>query len=457
MNHRQMVCWFAGLVVALAWVTSAGAASSSWKAGLAKVTITPERPMWMAGYGSRTSPSEGKLHEIWAKALVLEDPEGTRAVLVTLDLCGIDREFSLMVRQEIRNQYKIPIERVVLSSSHTHTGPVVGTNLLTMYPLDDEQKNLVRQYTELLGGMIVGVVGEAIKDLSEAKLGWGQGKADFAVNRRENDQNQADLLRKQIDLKGPVDHDVPVLQINGADGKLRGVVFGYACHCTTLAVNQFSGDYAGYAMIALEKAHPEATALFVAGCGADQNPLPRRSVELAESYGRQLARAVNGVLDDKLRPVLGPLKATYQEIDLAFGEIPDAEHWKTEAESETLAVANRAKMLLEKIESAGPLDRTYPYPVQVWQLGDALTWIFLGGEVVVDYSLRLKRNLGGSKTWVAGYCNDVMAYIPSLRVLREGGYEGERAMIYYGLPGPWSEDVEEHIIGAIREQIHTKD
>ncbi len=189
--------------------------------------------------------------------------------------------------------------------------------------------------------------------------------------------------------------------------------------------------------------------MFVAGCGADQNPLPRGTIELAESYGRQLAESVERVLAGPLRPVFGPLTSSDDEIDPDFARIPAREQLETEAQSKDLPLANRAKMLLKKIETQGSLAPIYPYPVEVWRLGE-LTWVFLGGEVVVDYSLRIKRSLGSSHTWVSGYCNDVMAYIPSLRVLKEGGYEGGGAMVYYGLPSPWSETVEEKIIDAVR-------
>src|SRR5262249_35203995 len=111
------------------------------------------------------------------------------------------------------------------------------------------------------------------------------------------------------------------------------------------------------------------------------------------------------------------------------------------------------RLLLHRIEKDGSLSGTYPYPVQTWRLGDDLTWVALGGEVVVDYSLRLKRELGRDATWVAGYTNDVMAYIPSLCVLKEGGYEGATAMIYYGQPTVWSPRVEESIVAAVREQV----
>ena len=230
-----------------------------------------------------------------------------------------------------------------------------------------------------------------------------------------------------------------------------GIVFGYACHCTTLSINEFSGDYAGFAMMELEKAYPDAVSLFVAGCGADQNPLPRRSVELAENYGKQLAEGVKRTIKGSLRPILGCLSAQYEEVVLPFAPIPNREHWETEAKSDQFPVANRAKTFLERLDRGEELPESYPYPVQLWRIGD-LTWIFLGGEVVVDYSLRLKRNLGPN-TFVSSYCNDVMAYIPSLRVLKEGGYEGATAMIYYGQPGPWSEEVEERIISTVNQLL----
>jgi neutral ceramidase len=429
------------------------AAAEGWKAGVAKVAITPERPIWMAGYAARTKPSEGVLHDLWAKALVLEDPRGRRAALVTLDLCGISRSLSLEVRDALKGRFGLPRERVVLACSHTHSGPVVGSNLITMYPLDDEQTRRVAAYTGTLDDAIVDVVGRAIAALAPAELAWETGRADFAVNRRNNTQAEAAALRDRIELQGPVDHDVPVLRVSGADGAVRAVVCGYACHCTVLSGYQLSGDYAGFTQIELERAHPGAVALFVAGCGADQNPLPRGTVEQAQGYGHQLAEAVEHVLSGPLRPIAGPLAASYEEIDLAFGDIPPREHWESEAKSSTLAVANRARLLLGRLDAEGRLPEIYPYPVQVWRLGDDLTWIFLGGEVVVDYALRLKRNLGSSHTWVSAYCTDVMAYIPSVRVLKEGGYEGGGAMIYYGLPTAWAESVEGRIIAAVRRGV----
>lgn len=438
------------LVGLLAALVADLASAEGWKAGTARATITPAESMWMAGYGSRDHPSEGTLHDLWAKALALESPQGTRVVLVTLDICGIGRDLSNEIRDALATRAGLDRARIVLACSHTHSGPVIGTNLIGMYPLDEEQKRRAADYATKFRETVIAVANDALKALAPAELSWGTGACDFAVNRRANEQPKAAELRERLALAGPVDHDVPVLSVRGANRELLAVVFQYACHCTVLPIYRFSGDYAGFAQIELERRHPGAQAMFVAGCGADQNPLPRGTVEHAERYGRQLAESVDRVLAGGMRSLPGALTTAYKEIDLAFGPIPGRDQWEAEASSKTLAVANRARNMLRKLDTKGGIETTYPYPTQAWRFGDELTWVFLGGEVTVDYALRLKRNLGTSRTWVAGYCNDVMAYIPSLRVLQEGGYEGGGAMVYYGLPGPWSPRVEEDIIEAVR-------
>ena len=405
--------------------------------------------MWMSGYGARNKPADGKLHDLWAKALVLEDSSGGRAVLVTLDLCGIDRELSLRVRKAIVDKHELDLASIALCSTHTHSGPVVGENLRAMYFLDDRQQQLVRDYTAELEAKLAALVSDAIQDLAPAQLQWGSGTAAFAVNRRNNKEQEVPQLREQNALKGPIDHSLPVLAVHDSSGRLKAIACGYACHATTLDGYQWCGDWPGYAMIELEKAHPGALAMIWAGCGADQNPLPRRKVELAEAYGRQLAAGAEQVLDASLKPIEGQLSTVYEEIALPLTEMPTREQLEADKKSQNRYAVRRAEILLERWDREGQLASTYPYPVQVWKLGPDVTWVFLGGEVVVDYALRLKQELSPS-IWVAGYANDVMAYIPSRRVLSEGGYEGGGAMVIYGMPGLWAPEVEDNIIAAVK-------
>jgi neutral ceramidase len=438
------------LIFCAAVFFSTSAFAGEWKAGLARAKITPREPIWMSGYAARDKPAEGTLHDLWAKALALDDGQGHRAVIVTMDLCGIDRDLSQRVCRRLTESHGLDRAAIALCVSHTHTGPVVGSNLRPMYFLDERQRTLVDQYTRFLEDQVIAAAGKALGAMKPARLEYGVGRSTFAVNRRANREQDVTRLRAEGQLKGPFDHAMPVLAVRPArgDGTLA-VVFGYACHATTLSFYQWSGDWPGFAQIELEKMFPGSTALFVAGCGADQNPLPRRTVQLAEDYGRQAASAVDATIKAGLRPINGQLKTQYREIDLPFASLPTREQLAKDAQAKDRHIAHRAKLLLSQWDLDGGLAPTYPYPVQAWRFGDDVLLVLLGGEVVVDYSLRLKQELGSGGTWVAGYSNDVMAYIPSRRVLGEGGYEGGGAMVYYGLPSPWAPQVEDQIVQEV--------
>jgi len=416
-----------------------------WKAGVARTKITPEQPLWLSGYGSRDRPSEGTRVDLWVKALALEDARGQRALLVTLDLVGIDRGISTSVCSELMKRHGLKRSQILLSTSHTHTGPVVGENLRAMYFFPPQMWQRLEEYTKKLRDKIVTTAGAAFDRMEPARLAWGSGTTSIGVNRRNNTEADVPKLRAVGVLKGPVDHDVPVLSVHDGEGRLVATTFGYACHATVLSDYKWSGDYPGYAQVFFEKAHPGAVGLFWAGCGADVNPLPRRKVELAEEYGRQLAAAVDATLADKMKPLAARLDTVYREIDLPFEKIPTRDEIEANLKSENRYEQGRARVQLRRLKKDGRLAPTYPYPVATWRLGDELIFVSLGGEVVVDYALRLKRELGQA-TWVAGYSHDVMAYIPSLRVWNEGGYEGGGAMLYYGLPSRWDSTVEQRVI-----------
>ena len=446
---------FNRLAILLLLGTVAGTAMADvpparWKAAAAKVKITPEEPMWMSGYSSRNRPAEGTLHDLWAKALAIQDPQGNGAVLITADLIGISKELADSVCGQLTRRLGLSRQAIMISTSHTHTGPFLEKNLSAMVELSPGEEAKVKSYTLALEGKIVQLAVEAWSKMEPANLSWNTGHATFAVNRRENRAADVPRLRAAGQLKGPVDHDVPVLRVQAADGTTKAVVFGYACHCTVLSFYKWSGDYAGFAQMELEKTNPSAVALFFAGCGADQNPLPRRSVELAAKYGKELAASTDRVLSNQMHPVSGSLAARFRLVELPYERVPTSDEIKGRLEQGNKYERLRARLLLDQIRQFGQLRRSYPYPVQVWQLGPELTWVALGGEVVVDYSLRLKRELGPGHTWVAGYSNDVMAYIPSLRVLKEGGYEGGGSMVYYGLPSRWAPSVEQKIVEQVR-------
>jgi hypothetical protein len=405
----------------------------------------------MAGYASRSKPSDGVVQELYAKALALEDQSGKRAVLVTTDLLGFPAAVSRNIAERAEKQYRLTRDHLLLSSSHTHGGPVIDKMLGLMYPMNAQQWADVDAYTRELKDKIVKLVGTALQALRPARLSFGHGEAGFGMNRRARAKKEMVI---GVNKEGPVDHDVPILRVDDTHGKLRAVVFGYACHNTTgRDFNQFHGDYAGFAEASLENRNPGALALFISGCGADANPYPRGTIELARQHGEELAAAVEKPLGGSLQAVGGPLKTAYEEFPVAFATPPSRDDLQAQLQSGDEYHRKWAKAMLQILDRDGHLPTEHPYPLQVWQFGSDLTLIALAGEVVVDYDLRLKKELGADRLWVAGYCNDVFAYIPSLRILQEGGYEGGGAMVYYGQPGPFAPTVEETIIGKVHELV----
>jgi hypothetical protein len=411
------------------------------------VKITPPTPFWMSGYAARTHPSEGVEQDLWAKALALRDGEGRLAVLVTTDLIGLPRVLSGEVAERVRERFQVERSQLVLSASHTHCGPAVRKNLAVLYDLGEEDRRRVDAYGAFLVERLVEVVGAALRDLAPASLSAGHGAVGFAVNRRAP---TPEGVKIGVNPGGPVDHDVPVLKVAARDGSLRAVLFGYACHNTTLGGDfyRIGGDYAGYAQAAIEGARPGATALFMMLCGGDQNPDPRGTLDLAVQHGRTLATEVVRVLGSPLRPVRPPVRTALETVPLDF--VPHTRAvFEEEAKSPDVFRRRRSRLMLAAYDAGQPV-RQAPYPVQAVRLGDDLTILALAGEPVVDYALRLKREYPAEGLVVAGYCNDVMCYIPSRRVLQEGGYEAADNTIYYGQPGPFAETVEDAIAAAVR-------
>ncbi len=384
--------------------TAQPATPPAWKAGIATAKITPDTLMWMAGYAARKKPAEGTLQDLYAKALALEDEGGHRAVLVTLDLIGVLSSVRESVEKQVEEQYKLPPPALLLNASHTHCGPE--------YRQRTGREEEARNYEQFLQTTLVRLVGEALADLQPTSLTYGHARAGFAMNRRRNYALPKDDINanKAPNPDGPVDHDVPVLCVLDADGTQRAVLFGYACHNTTLQFFQFCGDYAGFAQEYLQADHPGMTAMFVMGCGADQNPYPRSTVELAQKHGRSLATAVEAALFANPRPLRGSIRCAMEYVDLPWADATKE---------------NRR------------------YPVQVMRIGSDITLVALASEVVVDYSLRLKSELGRPPAivWVAGYSNGYYGYIPSERVLAEGGYEAPA----------YAAGIEEKIVGKAME------
>jgi len=420
---------------------SIAASDTLYQVGVARIDITPAYPIRLSGYAVRKTESEGVAQKLWAKALAIGSDREGPALLITVDNTGVPAHIREEVVRRLQKK-KIEPSRIAICSTHTHSAPYLAGYLPTLFgePLPPAHQLHVTAYTAELTEAIERVALEALKNRKPGRLSWAQGKAGFAANRRTKG--------------GPVDHDLPVLAVSDTKGKLRALFLNYACHCTTLGgeFNQICGDWAGYAQEFLEHHHPRATVLVAIGCGADANPQPRPGIDLAQRHGNEIATNVNQLLTRPLTPLRGKLECRTQQIEIPFDTPPTRAEWESRAK-QTDYVGYHARWNLAKLNRDEALPTKLPYLIQTWNFGNDLAMVFLPGEVVVDYSLRLKKEFDATLLWVNAYANDVPCYIPSERILEEGGYEGGGAMTYYGWPARLAPGVENRIVRKIHELL----
>ena len=414
--------------------------------GVASIDITPRTPIRLTGYAGRKTESEGVEQKLYAKALAIGTPDGP-AVLITVDHLGVVASVVDEVAARLAKA-NVARERFVVCSTHTHTGPQIAGACPNIFQgeLPPEQQEHIERYTRELTDNLEKVALASLKDMRPGKLSFGHGKATFAANRRAQDGPG-----------GPVDHDLPVLRVTDSDGKLRAIVANYACHNTTMsgADNKICGDWAGYAAEYVQADHPGAVALISSGCGGDADPQPRTGLKFAQQHGREIATEVDRLIKTDLAPLKAPLRTQFKRIDLPFEPLPSRQQWEERAKKPGPDGFN-AKYHLAKLDRGETIPTSQDYPIQTWLFGEEFAMVFLGGEVVVDYSLRLKKDFDPARLWISAYSNDVQCYIPSRRILKEGGYEAGDSMVWYGKPAWLAPSVENQIIRTVHEMMPVK-
>lgn len=428
--------------------------SHGFEAGAGRADITPEGPIRLAGYASREKPTATVIQRLHAKALALKDDAGQITLLLSADTIGTPDWFNNELAARIERELKIPRARFLFACSHSHSAPVIAGCLDDMYDLTPDEKKAIEDYTAMFLERSFEAAKAAVADLATATVAYGEGRAGFAANRRAFGPKGVGF---GVNPNGAVDHAVPVLQVLDGDQKPKAVVFGYACHCTTPGPSdEVAGDWAGFAQAHLETAFPGLTALAVIGCGADANPHPRGNMLMARSHGLEMSGAVAAALRERLHPVTGSIDAAFESVSLPLDPAPTkADLEKSLAADPKPPTQRYFRRLIDQIDRGEKLKDSVPCPVQVWKFGEVFTLVGIGGEVVVDYSLRLKRENPDARLWVAGYCNDVFGYLPSQRILVEGGYEADASRIYYGIPSRFSPQTEELVIGAVRKLMES--
>jgi hypothetical protein len=423
------------------------AETPSLEVGIAARDVTPELPIRLAGYEARKRPADKVDLPLLARAVALRNPSGERFVFVALDNCEVSHAFTQPVLRQVAETLHLERGAVAIISSHTHSAPILSQTLVGMPLGSPEEQEAIVKYSRSLQAKLVEVVGAALEDLRPALLEFGSGRATFAMNRRVYHGDRVDFGEN---LDGPVDWDVPVLRVKGTNGAIRAIIFGYACHGTSVQSGEdwytVSGDYMGYACRLIEAHQPRAAALYLSGFGGDSNPGPHGQLLEAKRHGLEMAGAVVGVLDRPMRQVRGGFKLAYDEVELPLADPPTREQLEKDSRSQNPGMRARADLYLKCLDGGQPLPRAVKLPLAALRVGDDLTFVLMGGEVTVDYSRRLKRMLAEDHPWMVGYAYEVPCYIPSVRLLKEGGYEPESSLIYYGIYGPFRTSIEDLLV-----------
>jgi hypothetical protein len=424
----------------------------TYKAGAASTCITPDGPLWLAGYAARTAPALGKISDLYASAVAFEDEAGHRFVIASLDIIAITPIIAESVAAAALARHGLARSQLLLAPTHTHYGPEYRPDKTLFFNIPSEYAAKLPAIADKLAATLVQTIDQALRRLEPVRLFARTTSAAFAHNRRRH--GVRDGMPSTEDV---VDRDVPVLECVDAAGNRKAIVFGYACHNTTIPPDdlRYCGDWAGFAKERLQHAYPGATAIFLPGTGADQDPEPSGSVELSRQYGQEIAAAVQQALDASGVEITGPIRAEWEEVPLALEPVTE-EKLKQMLASNDPPQRVKAKYLLDQLNRGEELITSYSAPLQAVRFGNELLLIALSGEPVVDWALKLKRGVKGRfprVVWVAGYCNDMFGYVPTRRIQAEGGYEAGRANLWSWIPAPFTSDLEKRITAAVHRLV----
>ncbi|PYI56934.1 neutral/alkaline non-lysosomal ceramidase N-terminal domain-containing protein [Paenibacillus flagellatus] len=424
------------------------------KFSMSKADITPQTPVFMTGFAARTHESEGIHDPIYAKAVLLQ--ANKTLLIITLDLSGGDRSFIDGIKHTLEAAFGLQHDEVLINFSHTHhavaaRGPVDAN---TNSSFNRQQGSMDYGF---LRDILVGIVKDCYANAEEGALLLGRGTSKFGVSRRRLTEKGV-LWKPAYDAE--IDNDLFVLKLVDQSNTLKGILYSYGCHPTSMDSDNYliSNDFPGKTNGYLEETYPGATAFFLQGCAGEIKPLKCAvgddfiscSFEQMEEAGVDLAKDVIGVLEHKpFHPIQCRFKTILAEATLYMEHTP-IEYFEDIVNNPAIGEARRrgAKRKIDLIKEGLAKDRTSIY-ISIWHLDDETRLIAMEGEISTEYSLLLKKMFPGGKTIILGYTNGVTFYVPTRKMIGEGGYEVD----YHHIGGPFSgiflPEVEDIIIGQI--------
>ena len=408
---------YAALALTLILTLNAVPAFADFKAGAAKVDITPEPGLTSWGY-SPPPTMTGTLDPLHAKALVVES-NGYTVAIVTFDLGRVLLpELLAGIRESAR---KLGIDHVMFTASHTHQAP----------PADVDA-----DYTREMARKTSACIAEAHAALKDATIGVGRTTIDIASNRRKILENGQCMMvwrnEEQVPGVGPVDHEAGIVRIDGADGEAIAVLVNYACHPVILSWDNtgYSADYVGEMNRVVEES-TGAVSLFLQGGSGDINPyldktpVDEGGIEAMRSVGRTAGNAVLAALNGikTSAPENPSVKVSQKRVEVGV-------RWDLSKEANRETLKKVYGRLFDKYISDLPADLSVP--VSVILFNDDLALANVPGELFVQYQLDLKKLSPVKNTFMVGYADEFHIYFPTIKDSAARGY-GAATNTYVGV------------------------
>lgn len=432
---------------------------SNAKAGFFEKDITPHVGGFLDGYDGRTMPSEGVTDPLFLRILALEDSFGKKIVLITADLLRFPEDMSWRIKKWAENNLGLKSSSVILNSSHTHCGPVLTMD--SVYP----RWNVDFFYVDQLESTICKGIQSAVENLVSAVVKYGVFSSDLGIDRR---LPKPDKDGKMVWDWGPYkqgnhDPDMSVLAIYNENGlNMKGLLYSYGCHPTARGGQNISADFPGAVSRGLKKNLGETVyTLFAQGAGGNVKPRiydPEKksfktpSKEELDTFGQKHADQISHFLQsENMKEIPLELASAEKEFDIPFdlkrvpGRKALLEHSeKDNSNYHNIAYKLWARQLLEQ-QRTNSVPHDYRMHLTKINLNKDLQIIGMSGEVVAGVGRMVKDLYPDKSTIFLGYCSYTGPYIPTSKIIEEGGYEGEDAMTYCLLPAPFVENID-HII-----------
>ncbi|MES2572024.1 MAG: hypothetical protein V4710_18460 [Verrucomicrobiota bacterium] len=411
--------------------------AAEFRAGAASVVITPPAGTPVAGY-YHLRTADGVLDDLYAKALVIEQ-DGARAAFVTLDLITTTRPVIVEARRLIAEQTGIAPESVMISATHSHTGPVL-TYGSTLDELTGGETPLAHSYVGTLPSLIARSVAEAnaglaaagasVMLLREERLSFNR---RFWMNDGTLSWNPPKLDPAIVAPAGPIDPDLGLLHVKttGAKPVSLAAYVNFALHADVVGGSRISADFPGVLARHLARSTGASTVtLFANGCCGNINHRnvwwnsPQSGPEETERIGTALAGTLLANWS-----ALAPLKAPAPQSRSVMVEIPARQFSADAVESARNVVRQKKSGTVVQAEAFCVLDsllregKPYEVEVQVIALGDELAIVSLPGEIFVELGLAIKKASPFKYTFIAELANGSLGYVPNRAAYAEGNYE----------------------------------